>query len=197
MHWAGGLFLCLFFVIILLWFIPLKFYVRASYQQNWQGEVTISALWFHHTIKFPDCFQKSALPAPVKRQLQNTSVTVSWHRLISFVRDAVPVMKSHITLEYYRIQCRAGFSRPDVTAYCYGAFWAVLAAIPESWLQRGEISFLPDFQEKRQELYTEGIIRCRTGQIIAMILSLYRLSMAGINGQPAGMENPDLAGQSV
>ena len=52
-----------------------------------------------------------------------------------------------------------------------------LAAVPKEWLEKGNVSYLPDFQQNRKELYADGIIHCRTGQIIRMMMAMFRLTV--------------------
>ena len=171
MHWAGSLFLCVCGILLFIWFMPLRIVFMLEYQKRWKAAVTVSALWLSHTFELPGDSRTG------KESFERTSFQIEWRRMVIFILDCIKIIGRYIRLDGYQLRCRVGFSRPDITAYCCGLFWSILAAVPKEWLEKGNVSYLPDFQQNRKELYADGIIHCRTGQIIAMMMAMFRLTV--------------------
>lgn len=180
MHWAGSLFLCLCIVITLLLYAPLKLSFCAQYQNGWRGEVTIGFLWINRTITWPG--ERNRL---LENRQHHTSFQVEWKPLAGFLAEAVHTISRKSRLEHLEIQCDYGFRRPDVTAYCYGFFWSILAALPQTWLAKSRVQIVPDFQNTRFEFLLRGIVTTRLGQAISITVSLIALWMHRANAQEA------------
>ena len=108
---------------------------------------------------------------------RRTSFQIVWRDAISFLRRAIPLVTRHLELRALTVHCRIGFHQPDWTAYSYGLFWTVLSLLPEAWLTCGDFTYQPDFQQARQEIQLQGIIQCKIGQLILIVLSLFWLTV--------------------
>lgn len=111
---------------------------------------------------------------------QRTSFQIHWRALIDFCTKGIRIISRRLQLEELSLQCDIGFSRPDWTAYSYGLFWTILSALPQTWLEHGTFTYTPDFQRPRQEIVLQGIICCRVGQLILMIVSLFWLTITAM-----------------
>lgn len=194
MHWAGSLFLCICIVMILLLYMPLRLIFYAEYHQSLRGEVTVQYLWMRRTV--PLEAEKSQKQCPEERVdkkgtagigrawqrwRQNTSLKIEWKPLSGFLTEAAHIISCKARLEQLELDCAAGFSRPDITAYSYGLFWGLLSLLPEKWLAQSRICYRPDFQNIRFEFEAKSIINLRMGQAIGMMVSLTALWMRYAN----------------
>ncbi|MBQ2034437.1 MAG: hypothetical protein II218_00840 [Peptococcaceae bacterium] len=116
-----------------------------------------------------------------QRWRKNTSLKIEWKPLAAFLTEAVHIISRRANLEQLELDCAAGFSRPDITAYSYGLFWGVLSLLPEKWLAQSRICYRPDFQNLRFEFEAKSIISLRMGQAIGMMVSLTALWMRYAN----------------
>ena len=194
MHWAGSLFLCICIVIILLLYMPLRLVVYAEYHQSLRGEVTVQYLWMRRIIPLgSEKSQKQSAEKNIEekrtagisrtwqRWRKNTSLKIEWKPLAAFLTEAVHIISRRVKLEQLELDCAAGFSRPDITAYSYGLFWGLLSLLPEKWLTQSRICYRPDFQNLRFEFEAKSIISLRMGQAIGMMVSLTALWMRYAN----------------
>lgn len=194
MHWAGSLFLCICIVIILLLYMPLRLVVYAEYHQSLRGEVTVQYLWMRRIIPLgSEKSQKQSAEEHIeekrtagisrawKRWRKNTSLKIEWKPLAGFLTEAVHIISRRANLEQLELDCAAGFSRPDITAYSYGLFWGLLSLLPEKWMAQSRICYRPDFQNLRFEFEAKSIISLRMGQAIGMMVSLTALWMRYAN----------------
>ena len=194
MHWAGSLFLCICILVILLLYMPLRLVVYAEYHQSLRGEVTVQYLWMRRIIPLgAENGQKQSAEEHIEekrtagisrawqRWRKNTSLKIEWKPLASFLTEAVHIISRRARLEQLELDCAAGFSRPDITAYSYGLFWGVLSLLPEKWLAQSRICYRPDFQNIRFEFEAKSIISLRMGQTIGMMVSLTALWMRYAN----------------
>ena len=194
MHWAGSLFLCICILIIFLLYMPLRLVVYAEYHQSLRGEVTVHYLWMRRIIPLgSEKSQKQSAEEHIEekrtagisrawqRWRKNTSLKIEWKPLAAFLTEAVHIISRRANLEQLELDCAAGFSRPDITAYSYGLFWGVLSLLPEKWLAQSRIYYRPDFQNIRFEFEAKSIISLRMGQAIGMMVSLTALWMRYAN----------------
>lgn len=103
---------------------------------------------------------------------QRTSFQAQWKAILTFALQAVRITARWLRLEQLSLRCRIGWTQPSWTAYSYGLFWAAVAWLPERWQQQSQFTYVPDFQQPRQEIGLRGIIGCRAGHIILILLSL-------------------------
>ncbi len=197
MHWAGSLFLCIVLCICivaaLLMRVPLRLAFCAEYINGWRGEATISYLWIRRTVPLTAAaFQKpdrtaehtKRPPGGARERLRrNTSFHIEWKPLAGFTMEALRTISGRSRLNHLEIACAIGFSRPDITAYSYGLFWGLIAALPERWQAQSRIHIVPDFQNVRFELGAKGIIETTMGQAIGIMVSLARLWIRRVKEQ--------------
>jgi hypothetical protein len=194
MHWAGSLFLSICILVILLLYMPLRLVVYAEYHQSLRGEVTVQYLWMRRIIPLgaeksqklrleerADKKETAGISRAWQRWRKNTSLKIEWKPLAGFLTEAVHIISRRARLEQLELDCAAGFSRPDITAYSYGLFWGVLSLLPEKWLAQSRICYRPDFQNLRFEFEAKSIISLRMGQAIGMMVSLTALWMRYAN----------------
>lgn len=179
MKWTEGLiFLLLFLLLCLLLFLPLRIHFQIEHQERWKGTLTISLLGAAREIVLPDL---NGTPFEgVEERMEHTSFKIDWGAAWLYMKKVLRTINRHSYVENYQLQCQIGCSRPDCTAYLYGAFWSILSALPQKWLEQGSITYLPDFQRERKELFFEGIIRCRIGQLIIIVVSVFWLTVVSI-----------------
>lgn len=107
---------------------------------------------------------------------QRTSVQVQWKALVAFTLQVVRIAVRWLRLEQLTVQCRVGWAQPSWTAYSYGLFWAAVSFLPKRWLAQGRFRYLPEFQQQRQEIDIRGIITCRIGHLILILLTMLWLA---------------------
>lgn len=103
---------------------------------------------------------------------QRTSFQAQWKELLLFAVRAIKIAARWLHLEQCTLRCRVGWAQPDWTAYSYGLFWTAVSFWPEPWLEKSSFTYVPDFQQQRQEFGLRGIISCRIGHLILILLSL-------------------------
>ncbi len=106
---------------------------------------------------------------------QRTSFQAQWKAILTFALQAVKITARWLRLEQLSLRCRIGWAQPSWTAYSYGLFWTAVSCLPERWQQQSQFTYVPDFQQARQEIGLRGIIGCRVGHIILILLSLFWL----------------------
>ena len=161
-------------IVIVILCIPVQFYGLVEHKTQWNRTVTVQILWVRHQF----------YPAAKQKQRQKTNETdtmqflsLNWKPIVYFLYRVVHMAKKQLTVELIQLDCTIGWNRADLTAYSYGAFWALLALLPEQWKTNSKVSYIPDFQTNRQEIYFAGIIRCRVGQLIYMACSICYLAV--------------------
>ena len=107
--------------------------------------------------------------------LQRRKIHIEWKNLGKFCQQVVKIFSHQLHLEQLSCSCRVGWTRPDWTAYGCGLFWSAVSLLPEHWQREGSFIYLPDFEQKRQEVDLQGIIRCTIGQCILILILLLRL----------------------
>lgn len=181
MSLGSSLLFLLIAILCLVLLSPIRVQWEVNHQTRWNGSAAVQFWWMRHQIKFSN----GALLQKLEQRLGDTflsqdeqhSVQIYWRPVLEFAGKAVQAVAKRLHLERLRAQCCIGWERADLTAYTYGAFWALMAALPEHWLKQSEIVYIPDFQYNRQEIQIEGIIRIRAGQLIGMLIALFRLTI--------------------
>lgn len=107
-----------------------------------------------------------------KQQQREWRFQAHWRNIIKFFWRAGSVVLRQLSLEQLSLRCNIGFQQPDRTAYSYALFWAVLSVLPPKWLEQAEISYVPDFQQQRQDIQLQGIICTSVGKIMHIVFSL-------------------------
>lgn len=103
---------------------------------------------------------------------QRTSFQAQWKAILLFAVQAIKLVARWLRLEQCTVRCRIGWAQPDWTAYSYGLFWTAVSCLPKRWLAQSSFTYVPDFQQQRQEVGLRGIIGCRVGHLILILLSL-------------------------
>lgn len=109
---------------------------------------------------------------------QRTSFQAQWKAILTFGLQAVKIIARWLHLEQLSLRCRIGWTQPSWTAYSYGLFWTAVSFLPERWQQQSQFTYVPDFEQARQEIGLRGIIGCRVGHLILILLSLLWLVVA-------------------
>lgn len=107
----------------------------------------------------------------VKQQEESWHFQAHWWKIGKFLWRAAQIALRRISLEQLSLRCKIGFARPDNTAYSYALFWALLSVVPQAVLKCADITYVPDFQQQRQDIQLQGIIRASVGQAMLMIIS--------------------------
>lgn len=173
-------FMILFFLIFLLFCIPIRVQFLIAHQNQWSVTGTIKILFWqfalHHTDKTWMKKAEQMLKPSIQEQIEmQHTIKVAWKSSASFVRELFAILAKRLHLENLHIRCEIGWDRADYTAYSYGLFWAFVAFLPQQWLQQSEIYYLPNFQQKQQDIEIQGIIRCTIGNFIGIIFAWVRL----------------------
>jgi len=159
--------------------IRLRFYIK--HRHVWDGSVVIHVGAIGKTIRLSG--QKDADAAHfLQKYYEKWSTTphslqIHWQSVLSFFCKAVQIVTRRISVEQFVIDCKIGYQRADYTAYGYGLFWALLSFVPEKLFRNAEITYIPDFQTVRKDILIQGIICMRAGQLIGIVIALFRLTV--------------------
>ena len=159
--------------------IRLRFYIK--HRHVWDGSVVIHVGAIEKTIQLSG--QKDADAAHfLQKYYEKWSTTphslqIHWQSVLSFFCKAVQIVTRRISVEQFVIDCKIGCQRADYTAYGYGLFWALLSFVPEKLFRNAEITYIPDFQTVRKDILIQGIICMRAGQLIGIVIALFRLTV--------------------
>lgn len=183
MHWGSSFFVLFCLLGLAICLLPVRLQFHAQHQQQWQGDFTIRLLGLHYTKTFGEQQksvhkqnQKSSVPDDMHSVVHNTFYP-HWRAIVKFFWQAGHVVLRQLSLEQLSLRCNIGFQQPDRTAYSYALFWAVLAVLPPKWLEQADITYVPDFQQQKQDIQLQGIICASVGQVIRMIALLFWLVM--------------------
>ena len=163
--------------------IRLRFYIK--HRHVWDGSVVIHVGAIEKTIQLSG--QKDADAAHFlqkyyekwseKWNTTSHSLQIHWQSVLAFFCKAVQIVTRRISVEQFVIDCKIGCQRADYTAYGYGLFWALLSFVPEKLFRNAEITYIPDFQTVRKDILIQGIICMRAGQLIGIVIALFRLTV--------------------
>ena len=181
MSLGNSLFLLSILLICLILYAPIRLQFTAEHRDEWNASATIHYLWLHHEmpISIQTIVQKTEMIMQKRdsENLQERSVQIYWKSVFDFLRKAMQCITKRLHLEQLCAHCYIGWERADITAYSYGLFWSLMSLLPERWLQNSDIIYVPDFQYERKDISVQGIISCRAGQVMAILISLVRLSV--------------------
>ncbi len=177
----------LFFVILLclflfgIAFIPIRLRFRIVHQTEWHITISIYVWRIEKTIQLPgrmterfDAFLQKNFET---RETSHHSVQIYWKSMLSFLRRALQIAVKRLSVEHLDINCRIGWDRADYTAYSYGVFWTMVSILPAQWLQNSAVVYIPEFQYPCRNISVQGIISCRAGQLIAILIAWFRLTV--------------------
>ena len=163
--------------------IRLRFYIK--HRHVWDGTVVMHVGAIEKTIQLSR--QKDADAAHFlqkyyekwseKWNTTSHSLQIHWQSVLAFFCKAVQIVTRRISVEQFVIDCKIGCQRADYTAYGYGLFWALLSFVPEKLFRNAEITYIPDFQTVRKDILIQGIICMRAGQLIGIVIALFRLTV--------------------
>ncbi len=214
MEWFYNRFWIVLLILVLVMLLPIRFQLEVDHRQRWNGILRISLLRFTKVIQLgTSATSVHKVEQQVMHRLENgnlevvskkqrgfirnrlrdrwrrTSFQVYWRGLAVYATKVLRIVSRHSRVEDYQLYCNVGFSRPDWTAYLYGLFWTVLSALPQNWLEQGSITYLPDFQQKRQDVFLKGIIYCRVGQVMFILVSVFWITVTAMY-QQRRLEHP-------
>ena len=183
MSLGSGLF---FFLLVLCFligmaFVPIRLRFYIKHRHVWDGSVVIHVGAIEKTIQLSG--QKDADAAHfLQKYYEKWSTTphslqIHWQSVLAFFCKAVHIVTRRISVEQFVIDCKIGCQRADYTAYGYGLFWALLSFVPEKLFRNAEITYIPDFQTVRKDILIQGIICMRAGQLIGIVIALFRLTV--------------------
>ena len=188
MSLGSGLFLfviLLCLIIICIAFVPIRLQFYIEHRHVWDGTVVIYVGAIEKTIRLSG--QKDADAAHFlqkyyekwseKWNTTSHSLQIHWQPVLAFFCKAVQIVTRRISVEQFVIDCKIGCQRADYTAYGYGLFWALLSFVPEKLFRNAEITYIPDFQTVRKDILIQGIICMRAGQLIGIVIALFRLTV--------------------
>lgn len=163
-------------LIVLLLYTPVQIIVCAEHQKQWKNTVTVQVWSMRYQVFPAKGKHKKWQDNKTKNKRQTTEtlqqISLNWQLVLQLIQRVLKSAYKYINLRWLQIDCQIGWNRADLTAYSYGAFWALMAMIPENWRKRSNVSYIPDFQKNHQEVYMKGIIQCRVGQLIGMVFSI-------------------------
>lgn len=166
-------------IIILFFYLPVRFRFSVEYQTDWV--VTVKArffVWEFSLIEGRPAWlngleQKAQQALSVQQDKASGGAVLE---VLTLARQHIlPMIERSVHLQYFVLKCRVGYHRADYTAYSCGLFWAVVSMLPKKWLKNSALSYLPDFQTAGTELQIQGIIRCRMVHLIGIWLKLCRI----------------------
>ena len=188
MSLGSGLFLfviLLCLIIICIAFVPIRLQFYIEHRHVWDGSVVMHVGAIGKTIRLSG--QKDADAAHFlqkyyekwseKWNTTSHSLQIHWQSVLAFFCKAVQIVTRRISVEQFVIDCKIGCQRADYTAYGYGLFWALLSFVPEKLFRNAEITYIPDFQTVRKDILIQGIICMRAGQLIGIVIALFRLTV--------------------
>lgn len=189
----SGLFLLMLVLILGIAMMPIQFCFSLQYQTIWDFNLSIQIWKLKKTIKISDQTRQKLdlfLTKTYENQepIQN-SLQIHWKSTINFLHKAVQIVSKRIFLQQLLIYCHIGLNRADYTAYAYGLFWSMISLLPIQWQKNSEIIFIPDFQAQKKEIFLKGIICCRAGQVIGIVIALFRLTVQMILEQNRKEQN--------
>lgn len=171
--------LCLFLLGIV--FIPIRIRFRIEHQTEWHITISIHIWRMEKTIQIPgrmservDAFLQKNFET---RKDTHHSVQIYWKSMLSFLRMALQIAAKRLSVEQLYMNCIVGWDRADYTAYSYGLFWTMISFLPAKWLKNSEFIYIPDFQHSCRNISVQGIISCRVGQLIAILIAWFRLTV--------------------
>ena len=183
MSLGKGLFFFLLMLCLLIGvaLVPIRLQFYIEHRHVWDGSVVIHVGAIEKTIQLSG--QKDADAAHfLQKYYEKWSTTphslqVHWQSVLAFFCKAVQIVTRRISVEQFVIDCKIGCQRADYTAYGYGLFWALLSFVPEKLFRNAEITYIPDFQTVRKDILIQGIICMRAGQLIGIVIALFRLTV--------------------
>ena len=155
--------LCLIVFCILA--IPIRIHFCIKHLEQWHLSCTVG-LWYKQ--------KQMQLPDRIKERV-TSFLQHSMEQEIKFLREAFHIAARRIQLERLYINCRIGWERADYTAYSYGVFWAFVSFLPIQWREQSEMIYEPDFQTVCKDIVIQGIICCRVGQLIGILIAWFWL----------------------
>ncbi len=171
--------LCVFLLGIV--FIPIQIRFRLEHQTEWHITISIYIWHIKKTIQIPDSMGERLDTFLQKnfetREKTHHSVQIYWKSMLSFLHMALQIAARHLSMEHLYMNCRVGWDRADYTAYSYGLFWTAVSFLPAKWLKNSEFVYIPDFQYPCRNISVQGIISCRVGQLIAILIAWFRLTV--------------------
>lgn len=187
MSLGKGLFFFLLMLCLLIGvaLVPIRLQFYIEHRHVWDGSVVIHVGAIGKTIRMSG--QKDADAAHFlqkyyekwseKWNTTSHSLQIHWQSVLAFFCKAVQIVTRRISVEQFVIDCKIGCQRADYTAYGYGLFWALLSFVPEKLFRNAEITYIPDFQTVRKDILIQGIICMRAGQLIGIVIALFRLTV--------------------
>lgn len=151
-------------------FAPLRFYFCIEHHTQWSFSGAVGLWHMKKQLHLTGLMEKR-----MEETAQHSAVQLHRRPTLQFLHSAMHIAAKYLTAEELQIHCRIGLDRADYTAYCYGLFWTVLSVLPIQWVENSEIQYEPDFHHQRQDVQIRGIIRCRIGQLISILIAWIRL----------------------
>ena len=159
-----------FFVLFFCIYAPIIIKFQVNKQENWQINIQIQYLFLHKNKKL----DKYVL-LEKKKEPENNSWEIPLRILLRDVKEIFSYIQGKYFVRHCSINCQAGFSRPDFTAYSYGVIWAVLSLLPPAWQEWLTIDYQPNFQEKMLQITAEGIIYMPLGYLMLIMMHILKL----------------------
>lgn len=193
MSLGSGLLLLMLVLIPGIAMVPMQFCFSLQYQTNWHFNISVRIWKIEKIIKIPDWtgqklngfLEKSFIKQePVQRSLQ-----IHWKSTLNFLHESIKIVSERISLQHLMIHCHIGLNRADYTAYVYGLFWSMISLLPTQWQKNSDIIYFPDFQTQKKEILLKGIICCRAGQVIGIVIAWFRLTVQMILEQNRKEQN--------
>jgi len=159
-----------FFLVFFCLYAPVIITLQFHQQQTWQINIRIQYLFLH---KNKDFSQESF--GENKEKEEGFSLDIPIQKLVNISKDIWQYLQGKYFVKHCSINCSAGFSRPDFTAYSYGLLWAVIANLPPAWREWLTIDYQPNFQEKMLQIAAKGIIYIPFGYLILILMYSLKL----------------------
>ena len=192
MSLGSSLFILAMTVLVVILILPIRFHIQAEHHHRWNMTVQLQILWFRISVKsLRDKWMQSLNQQTARmkqrmeseRHTEERSIQLYWKPILSFLWQGLHIIAKRIEVEQLYLRCCIGWSRADYTAYSYGLFWALLSVLPRHWAENGTFIYEPDYQQARQDVVVQSIIRSSVAQIIGILATLFALTVRMILAQ--------------
>ncbi len=83
---------------------------------------------------------------------QRTSFQAQWKAIFAFCGAGDKTCGALAALGAMHSALPDWLGATGLTAYSYGLFWIAVSCLPKRWLAQSSFTYVPDFQQQRQEV---------------------------------------------
>lgn len=176
MSLLSGILIAVCAILIMFLYLSIELHFVIRYQELWNVQLEVKIFQRQVAVYGAEYSLAQILENRTEQKLWHMSKLpekIDRELLLHFGKKLLKTVSKTLQLKRLDIHCIIGFSRADYTAYGYGLFWAAASMLPERWLAKSSLVYIPDFQSKHMEIEIQGIIRCRIAQFIGMMMALF------------------------